>query len=128
MILLGKCHSMAMAIAQGLEETASVVTGSFYTVTPKARFLHSWVEEEIDNETYCYDFTFNIALKKEDYYKLFHVIPYEKISAKQLKEDRYTLAKLIAKDETYAKLYLSSRDEAIEIAKTLPDIDLEQYR
>ena len=123
----GKCHQMSLAISQGLGDDCNVVTGSYYTVTPRARFLHSWVEEEIDNETYCYDFTYNIALKQKDYYKLFHVIPYEKISPAQFREDRELLARLVGKSELYSKLYLSSREEALDIAKNLPKIDSTEY-
>lgn len=124
---VGKCHLMAMTIARGLSEEAVIATGSMFTVTPRAKYLHSWIEEEINNETYCHDFTANISLKKEDYYNLFHIEPYEKITAKQFKEDQPSLLKLVVKNPIYTKLYLSSRDEAINIASKLPDIDLSNY-
>ena len=72
-----------------------------------------------EGEIYCYDFTLNIALKKDDYYRLFHTKVFEKISHQQLMDDRELFLKLLAKNSIYSKLYLSSREEALNIAKTL---------
>ena len=117
----GKCHAMSIAIASGLGDETKISTGSMYHLTPRAKFLHSWVEETIDDTEYCHDFTYNLSLKKQDYYDLFHIKPYEKISASQYKKDVKDVAKLVDQNLAYAKLYLSSREEAISIAKTLPD-------
>lgn len=117
----GKCHAMSIAIASGLGDEAMISTGSMYHLTPRAKFLHSWVEETIDDIEYCHDFTYNLSLKKQDYYDLFHIKPYEKIPASQYKKDVKDVAKLVDTDIAYAKLYLSSREEALSIAKTLPD-------
>jgi len=104
----GKCHQASLAIAQGLSDDCQIATGSFYTITPRARFLHSWVEENIDGETYCYDFTFNIALKKKNYYSLFHIIPYEKISSSQFRQDKELVARIVNKNELLEKEVLIS--------------------
>ena len=117
----GKCHAMSIAIASGLGDSAIIATGSMYHLTPRAKFLHSWVEETIDGVEYCHDFTYNLSIRKQDYYNLFHIKPYEKIPASQYKLDVKDVAKLVDKDLAYAKLYLSSRDEALGIAKTLPE-------
>ena len=115
----GKCHAMSIAIASGLGDDAVIATGSMYHLTPRAKFLHSWVEETIDNTEYCHDFTYNLSIRKQDYYDLFHIKPYEKIPATQYKQDIKDVAKLVDKDLAYAKLYLSSRDEAMRLAKAL---------
>lgn len=117
----GRCHEMSIGLALNLSDDAIVATGSIYTISPRAKYLHSWVEEDVDGETYCRDFTYNISLKQDDYYSLFHIKPYDKISAKQIKADYHDIIKLLDTDERYSKLYLSSREEALRIAKTLPD-------
>jgi hypothetical protein len=120
----GKCHFASIVLAKGLEDSAKVVTGSVYTTTPSFRFLHSWVEEEIDDKTYCYDYTFNISMLKEDYYRLLHAKVFEKISWQQIEQDEKSIIKLVATNPIiYSKLYLTSRDEALKVADTLPEID-----
>lgn len=119
----GKCHFASMVLAKGLEDSAKVVTGSVYTTTPSFRFLHSWVEEEIDEKTYCYDYTLNTSMLKEDYYRLLHAKVFEKISWQQIEQDEKSLIKLVATNPIYSKLYLTSRDEALKVADTLPEID-----
>lgn len=123
----GRCHYMSMAIASGLSDEAVMATGTMYTTTPRAKYLHTWVEEEDNGETYCYDFTYNLSLKKEDYYYLFHTLPYEKITAKQYDEDLYQIMKLLDADPIHTKLYMSSRTEALKKASTLPDKDYSKY-
>ena len=60
-------------------------------------------------------------MKKEDYYYLFHARPYEKISKSQLIDDEKSLRKLLGKDDIYLKLYLSSREEALDIASKMAE-------
>ena len=119
----GNCHAMSIAIASGLDDDTIIATGSMYHLTPRAKFLHSWVEETRDGVEYCHDYTYNLSIKKQDYYSLFHIKPYEKIPAKQYRQDVPYVARLIDKDITYAKMYLSSREEALKLAKTLPEVD-----
>ena len=123
----GKCHIMGMTIASGLGDDVVMATGTMYTTIPTAKYLHTWVEEVDHGEEYCYDFTYNLALKKQDYYYLFHAVPYEKITAKQLDEDKYKVMKLLDHEPIYTKLYMSSRAEAMKIADTLPDKDYSDY-
>lgn len=119
----GDCHTMAVRIAKGISDDTVIATGSIYTLLSRAKYLHSWVEEEKDGETFCHDFTYNISCTQQDYYSLFHVKPYEKITAGEFTADLEPLAKLLYTNEKYSKLYLSSRAEALKIAKTLPDVN-----
>lgn len=120
----GNCHTMSTKIASGLDN-AIIATGSIYTILSRAKYLHSWVEEKKDGDIYCHDFIYNISLKQDDYYSLFHVKPYEKITPRQFVEDMDAFKKLLFINSTYSKLYLSSRKEALEIAETLPDTNNE---
>ena len=114
----GNCHWYSIHTATSYNGI-SVVTGEIWLYGNKAKYLHSWIEQEEDGITLCSDATRNLVMRKEAYYRMFHVKPLEKIKAEQIREDFPLMEPLITQNSCYTKLWLSSRDEAIEIAKKL---------
>lgn len=112
----GRCHWASIRTAFVYNDI-SVVTGETWITADKAKYLHSWIEQELDGFTICADATRNVVMRKEYYYKMFHVTPLEKISSEQIRKDYPIIAPLTSLDSNYTKLYLSSREEALEIAE-----------
>ena len=117
-----KCHKLSrnLAIQHHLENiNAEVVTGVVNRLSPKFKYLHSWVEIEVDGEKIALDPTENIILAKEDYDKYYCVQELERISGKTLYDEKVIFLDLITKDCAYSKLYLCSHAEALQAWKDL---------
>lgn len=111
------CHWYSIYMAMSYEDT-KVVTGDVYPFASKCRSLHSWVEKTMEDGTeVCVDLTNNVLMRKKAYYSLYHVRPLEEISREQVLKDVEIIVPLTDVDEHYVKLYLSSREEALAIAK-----------
>lgn len=121
----GNCHSYSRKLAQVLNGDCNVVTGSIYSLLSNARILHSWVEEEKDGQAWCFDATLNASMKKEDYYHLYNVKVLEKISKQDIIADKEDFWKLYDINMHYVKLYYSSRQEALDIAKKIKPAEKE---
>ncbi len=111
-----KCHGISCALLPALPK-ASVVTGKVYLWNRQATYLHSWLEQDFDGETFVLDGEINALMTKKDFYKMYHAKPLEKISHQQYMQDKEVVKRLWNKEADYIKLYLSSRDEFMEIAK-----------
>jgi len=111
-----KCHGVSCALLGALPK-ASVVTGKIYLWNVQATYLHSWLEQDFDGEAFVLDGEINALMRKKDFYKMYHAKPLEKISHQQYMEDKETVKQLWDKKGDYIKLYLSSRDEFMEVAK-----------
>ena len=132
-----KCHEKSHMLIYRLEgKNKAIATGTIATVTKDCKFLHSWIEEEeSDGSVWWYDFTNNIAMKKEDFYWLYDVKLYERISMMQLEEDDKKLMYLhknmkflpkrnIMNDQYFSKLWFSHHDEALKkIDKSLKIVE-----
>ena len=118
----GKCHDMSMALVGTLgSPEARIATGPIWSLSPKSTILHSWVEDKVNGDEVVFDFTLNIMMNKDGYYKIMHISePFERISNEELMADIQILARASEIDpEIDGKLYLSSREEAMEKARAV---------
>jgi len=112
-----ECHSLSRKIAlqhyvEGMN--AELVTGIVSELSPKYKYLHSWVEIEGDGQIIAIDPVKNVVMDKKVYDKLFDAVELERIDGETLYEERDAYWDLVALDNYYSKLYLCSRDEALE--------------
>lgn len=115
----GKCHMRSIYLSQILTNSRSyITTGAIHNYTPRAKFLHSWLEiEKDDGSIVCLDNNWNAILSKEDYYFLQHPKIIERISKDKIKADYSKILFLnhkSSKETPYVKLYCTSPDEALE--------------
>ena len=116
-----RCHESSMYVSMSCPDT-TCVTGVQTVLSSNMKFLHSWVELELGGKETVFDVNENLLMKKEDYYKLFMVKPLERITHQQLWDDHHEVLKLMNVNEHYSKLYLCSRQEALRLAKNVPDV------
>lgn len=122
-----KCHEGSIKIARVLGmENMRVTTGSYFVVSPKSMVLHSVAEGDIGGEPFVIDYDSNTIWEQEDFYKFYNFEPFESISQATLNEDMEDLLYLLQQDKDYAKLYLTSRDEAINKVKELKGLEENQ--
>lgn len=134
----GQCHWRSIELSQKIQpdedEKISVVTGSITGFAKDAKILHTWVEIEIGGEqTKVCDFTANVLMDKEDYYKIYSVKPLEKISSEQIHEDMKLFdmlddnPKSYVNKDNFVKLYLSSREECMKkLKKEIDKLELQK--
>ena len=117
---LHKCHTMSRKLAVELLQNnipSFIATGVVNELSKKDKYLHSWVEMEKDGKDLVLDPTKNIIMRKENYYYLYQAEEVERIEAETLYNDEEMFWDLCSVDPYYSKLYLYSRDEAIETWK-----------
>jgi len=113
----GKCHMRSLAFATKINNKCQCVTGTIWTFISKAKWLHSWLETDINGEILCIDNNLNAILSKEDYYRLHHPEVIEKINQETIENDMDIINYFNqhTNEETpYIKLYCTSHDEAIK--------------
>ena len=116
----GKCHARSYYIATrlGVESNPRMVTGAVWKTSPDAPILHSWTEYEEGGSEYVINYSDNAIYPKELYYRLYHPEVISSYSKIELLEDSDMIRffnKASTKEHDYLKLYLVSRDEAVEI-------------
>ena len=111
-----ECHylSRKLAIQHYIEgKDASVVTGIVNRMSPKYKYLHSWVLVNNEAGEFVIDPTLNVIANCDTYNKLLDVKKLESIDCKTLYDEQDIYADLISIDGAYSKLYLCSHNEAI---------------
>lgn len=112
----GTCHASAAAVSKNLDNQNKVATGYVYTFGEGYKYLHSWVEVEIEGEWFVIDVTRNLIMKKESYYKIRNINGrVYKISRDTLINDEPIRRVLDSENQWLNKLYLSNRHQAIEV-------------
>lgn len=120
----GKCHVRSLSIASHIKaKSVDCVTGTVYPYVSGSKYLHTWVEfqDEKDN-VWCIDNNLNVVMLKDNYYKLMHAKPFERISQSQIIEDIdaiYYFNDNNCDKTPYLKLYCSSREEGLERYKEI---------
>lgn len=111
----GFCHTDSIKMCRQYEQDSNVVTGYIYGLSDKAKYLHSWVEFDIEGKLFVADYTMNALINKNAYYMLKHAEELSRVSNKQIKEDWKILGKLAEKGITYKENeYLVFRDEIMK--------------
>lgn len=134
----GKCHGRSLMLTKIFSDSnntfdnkSECVTGVVWNLLPNTRILHSWVEMELRGMCYCLDNNLNVAMPRDDYYKLHHPQILQRIDAKTIMADWNKIKILNARssdDTPYLKLYCASRDEALEKYKELKRESNEEVR
>lgn len=121
-----KCHPYSVVLANFLEINnsdnackISLVTDRIYQLSHKAKFLHSWVEVEIDGNCYVLDSTKNLIIDRDAYYEICHVQQPEKVDSKQLLKDYKLIRKLTDYDEYLVKVYYENAENGRVLYDTL---------
>lgn len=119
----GKCHMRSLAISAILDKPNKCVTSECWHFSPKAYYLHSYVEIESDGgEMLCLDNNLNVVMKKEDYERLRHPRVIGEIDSERIRSDVEMIDYLndrSGRSTPYIKLYCASRDEAVELYNKL---------
>lgn len=120
---LGNCHqgSIDLAIDVLKDIPSNIVTGACFIAHPKQMFLHSWVEINVDGKPKVLDYVNNAIIDKDVYYKLYNPTVYEKIPSSVIKAELSQIKQLRNADWRGLKLYLSSREEALDMLKNKQD-------
>lgn len=86
-----KCHEKSMELSLELPKSF-ILTG--YVKRGYGKFLHSVVEIEKQKEPYIIDYTKNLVMPKEQYFKLTNFEQIERISDEEFLEDMIAIAQL----------------------------------
>ena len=111
-----KCHTRSLALVNIIAQDCSCVTEIIYPLTPKAKWLHSWVEIDLNGKTYCMDNNKNAVLLKDDYYYLMHAKPMERITQSTIINELDMIKYFndhTSRETPYIKLYCACHDEAV---------------
>ncbi len=112
-----ECHQSSFIICLDLPENinSTLVTGYIYSFANKCKFLHSWVEIDMEGKQFALDYTINAACNIEGYYYLRHAEVLQKITSSDVKSDHNIFRKIF--DKLTLKEYLVFRDELINDIK-----------
>ena len=110
----GKCHLKSLKVSKNLGISNNIVTGYIFGYSDKDKYFHSWVEYSHKGKEYVIDYTRNIIINKEAYYRLMNAIPLSRISNKTIEEDENILLNLPESDTITLKEYLVFRDEIMK--------------
>ena len=117
----GNCYKFAFYISVGIPFENYLTTGYIYGYSDKAKYLHSWVEVNIDGEDYVIDATLNAMVNKEGYYLIENAKPINKISKQTLINDLDNY-KIIDNENIPVEVYYVFRNEIIEELNKNKDI------
>lgn len=109
----GNCYIFSFYISIGIPFKNYLTTGYVYGYSDKSKFLHSWVEVNLDGEDYVIDATLNAMVNKEGYYLMENAKPINKISKQTLIDDLDNY-KIIDNENIPIEVYYVFRDEIIE--------------
>lgn len=100
-----KCHPYGVVTALYFDKLkeyeTKLVTGRIYQLTPKAKYLHSWVEIKDNENTFVVDPTKNAVYLKDIFYDINHVGEVAILSADEVKRD-YDIIKSLTDYDNYA--------------------------
>lgn len=102
----GKCHQGSISLFTCMGDY--IVTGYVDHINGKLRCVHTWIEQDEN----VFDYTSNLVVKKEEFYKLLNVEILNKISRDDFLNDINTKSDFVQKYLS-AKLYLLFRDELV---------------
>lgn len=119
----GYCHWDSIHLSTNLETPSNVVSGYCSMQSKKKKFPHSWVEIEEDGKEFVLDFTMNVVMNKEGYYKLYNPQNLIKIDNETLKED-LALRKRTSFDCKDIRMYLFYPNEVRDEMQK----EVEQYK
>lgn len=122
----GKCHPYGVVTALCYNNNknfkAHFVTGRIFQLSPRAKYLHSWVEIEEGKNVYVIDPTRNSIYPKDAFYQINHVGETVKIHSKDLKVD-YPMIRALTDYDGYAvKVYYENPERGRRLYKKLVEL------
>lgn len=113
----GRCHQGSLDLSQfEFDFEHSVVTGYTCNISNKSRYLHSWIETNLNGIDVVVDYTMNAIIDKNAYYDFMHAEPITKIAGTDVKQDIPLV--LRSKYKGYDnRMYLLFRDEMMSEIK-----------
>ena len=121
---IGHCHIEAFDLSKNLNMPNRLVTSYIYGTTDLSKFLHSFVEVNINGKEYVIDCTINSIMNKEAFYKIHHIEKEDIISIidnKTLKDDLNKYYDLLNKSIINERDYEIFREEFINEFKKKED-------
>ena len=110
----GHCHWDSIHLAENMEMPCKVVSGYCTMQSKKMPYPHSWVEIEHQDREWVMDFTMNVVMNKDGYYRLFNPQNTIAIDNTTLIED-LKLRKRTSLDMEDIRMYLFHPNEAREV-------------
>lgn len=83
----GNCHGASKAYLDIFEDS-KLITGYVCSLADKNRYLHSWIETSMQGKEFVFDYTMNVMINTEGYYRLFHVQKINEIEKEEIVTDR----------------------------------------
>ena len=119
----GKCHPYGVVSTLYFDKLkeyeTKFVTGRIYQLTPRAKYLHSWVEISDKENTFVVDPTKNAVYLKEIFYDINHVGEVSKLTALEVKTD-YKMIKALTDYDNYAvKVYYENPERGKRLYEKL---------
>ncbi len=119
----GKCHPYGVVTTLYFDKLkeyeTKLVTGRIYQLSPKAKYLHSWVEINDGQNIFVVDPTKNSVYLKDLFYEINHVGEVSKLTAFEVKQD-YSLIKALTDYDYYAvKVYYENPEKGRKLFKKL---------
>lgn len=115
-----RCHTDSVDLSVLLKNRNKVATGYVSTFSEFSRFLHSWVELNIDGKPCVIDTTRNLLMDRKGYYFIRNITgPVYKISDKIIEKEKSIYDSLSNSNGWLFKLYLSNRPQALQVYKIL---------
>ena len=109
----GHCHWDSIHLAKNLEIPCNVISGYCTMQSKKMAYPHTWVELEHQDREWVIDFTMNVVMNKDGYYRLFNPQNTIAIDNTTLIED-LKLRKRTSLNDEDIRMYLFHPNEARE--------------
>ena len=118
----GKCHPNSIIASVNLQQPNKIATAYVYTFGEGFKWLHSWIETDLDGKPVVIDVTRNLIMPRKGYY-YFHNItgPIYKISSKTLQKEEYIYKTIHAEYDWFIKLYLTNRHQAMQLYRMIQE-------
>ena len=110
----GHCHWDSIHLSKVLEIPNRVVSGYCTCQSKKMPYTHSWVEVDYQDREWVLDFTMNLAMNKDAYYKLYNPQNTVEIDSQTLKDD-LDLMRKTSMGQKDLRMYLFYPNEAREV-------------
>jgi len=110
----GHCHWDSVHLSLNIEYPNKVVSGYCTIASKKMPFPHTWVEIEYKGQSWVLDFTRNMVMNKEGYYKLFEPKNIVSIDSETLENDM-KLRSITSFEDKDIRMYIFNPNEAREV-------------
>lgn len=119
----GKCHPYGvvttLCYANNKNFETHFVTGRIYQLSPKAKYLHSWVEISDSKDVFVIDPTRNAVYPKDAFYYINHVGDTVRLHSSEVRKDYDMIRALTDYDDYAVKIYYENPERGRNLYKKL---------